>query len=279
MERDALQECECRRSGEGKGSMGAVNVARTLDQGAAADLLNFQGDESRTGGDNVCNGVLRSDLVKPDLLGRNTVNRPLSNGNAPEKSKSVAFYFRFECALMQQSNDPGMIAPMHMRVMMVILLTVLMVLFMRMVVFMMMSGVPGFGLVVTGHAESPPRDASADSPFKATLRKVDGKRRECLLENSFFDAEVPECGHGHIAADSRKSINVKDFHGWETERKKVFPIFPQRSNFGDMNQRFLTELWFVNPTVPIPQHAPIRYCSNLGSLQCGGLVRRLCENQ
>lgn len=67
--------------------------------------------------------------------------------------------------------------------------------------------------IVSRHPEAPTGNPSAHSPFKAAFRKDDWKRGEGLREDLFGDPKVAEGGHGHVAADPGKGIDVKCFHG------------------------------------------------------------------
>jgi hypothetical protein len=98
---------------------------------------------------------------------------------------------------------------------MVVVISMRMAVRMRMVMFMIM-GVPWRGSlvgIVARHPEAPAGDSSAQGPFKAAFRKGDGKRGEGLSEDLSGDPEVVKCGHGHVAANAGKGINVKCFHG------------------------------------------------------------------
>ena len=92
-----------------------------------------------------------------------------------------------------------------------------MVMFMTMIMIMIMiMSVPWRGSlvgIVARHPEAPTGDSSAQGPFKAAFRKGDGKRGEGLSKDLSWDPEVVKGGHGHVAADAGKGIDVKCFHG------------------------------------------------------------------
>lgn len=103
----------------------------------------------------------------------------------------------------------------------VVLMAMVVVISMRMAVRMVMvmtmiMGVPWRGSlvgIVARHPEAPTGDSSAQCPFKAAFRKGNGKRGESLSEDLSGDPEVVKGGHGHVAADAGKGIDVKCFHG------------------------------------------------------------------
>ena len=100
---------------------------------------------------------------------------------------------------------------------MVVVISMRMAVRMRMVMFMtMIMSVPWRGSlvgIVARHPEAPTGDSSAQCPFKAAFRKGDGKRGEGLSKDLSGDPEVVKGGHGHVAADAGKGIDVKCFHG------------------------------------------------------------------
>lgn len=98
---------------------------------------------------------------------------------------------------------------------MVVLISMRMAVRMVMVMTMIMGVLWRGSLVgiVARHPEAPTGDSSAQGPFKAAFRKGDGKRGEGLSKDLSWDPEVVKGGHGHVAADAGKGIDVKCFHG------------------------------------------------------------------
>ena len=100
---------------------------------------------------------------------------------------------------------------------MVVVISMRMAVRVRMVMIMtMIMGVPWRGSlvgIVARHPEAPTGDSSSQCPFKAAFRKGDGKRGEGLSKDLSGYPEVVKGGHGHVAADAGKGIDVKCFHG------------------------------------------------------------------
>jgi uncharacterized membrane protein (UPF0136 family) len=158
------------------------------------------------------------------------------DGNPSEDGKGTSLYFGIERTLFEKGDDLGVIASMGVVVMapMVFVNFVSMRMMMTMlvvpVVVMMVSGLgrpfPLIHLItfMATHQKAPSGDAGPVCAFEAAGGKIDSERPQCLLKNFLRNPEIPQCGNGHVAADSSKGIDMKEFHdGWGLAGGKVVP--------------------------------------------------------
>jgi len=74
--------------------------------------------------------------------------------------------------------------------------------------------------------KTPSGDSVAIAPLKTAGGQLDRERVECLLKDLFGYAKIAQCRHGHVTADSGKSIDVKGFHEskmGEEQRRAIIP--------------------------------------------------------
>jgi hypothetical protein len=67
--------------------------------------------------------------------------------------------------------------------------------------------------IMARNPEAPTCDPSAECPLKSALGQADGERGKGSGKNLLRYPEVAEGGHGHVAADPGKGVDVEVFHG------------------------------------------------------------------
>jgi len=92
------------------------------------------------------------------------------------------------------------------------MMTVMMTVLVVSVIMMMVSGFLPFAPFITTDKKAPTRNAVPFAALEAARREVDIQRLQSLLKNLLRDPEIPQGGHGHVAADSGKGIDMKEFH-------------------------------------------------------------------
>ena len=87
-------------------------MARAFDQGTAGDPFDSKCNKSRTGSDDVSDGILCSDLVEADRFGGNSMNASLCDGDSEEDGQGPPLHLGIERTLFQQGNDLRVIPTM-----------------------------------------------------------------------------------------------------------------------------------------------------------------------
>jgi hypothetical protein len=146
---------------------------------------------------------------------------PLKNG------KGAYFYILSEAASADQSYDLCMITSMDVMMIMVIMLMISVVMVLAVIV-MAVRGVLTLVTFMATYQKAPAGDSIPVSSFESTGREMDFQILKSLLKNLFGNSKIPEGSNGHVAADSGKGIDMKEFHdGWgllEKERN-LFHLF------------------------------------------------------
>jgi len=176
-EGDPLKQGYGRRCGEWERSVGTVDVARTLDERAAGELLQVQGLESCAGADNISDGILGPDLMEADAFGGYSMDSTLRHGDPLENRESTFFDAGGQGTSLQQFSDLRMVPAMGviMIVGMVLLVGMLPMIMGVAVIMLMMPGRLPLDFIVSSDPEAPSGNPSSVSPFKLTFGKGDGK--------------------------------------------------------------------------------------------------------
>ncbi len=149
---DAGEDFECRRRGERKGPVGALDPTAAVVQGGDVDFVDAQGLDADAGADDVGDGIESTDLMEPDLGRRDAVNLPFRHGDALENTESVLFDKQGEIAVLDELADLRVVAAMGMLVS-VVVVTVLVAMLIVMVFVLVMAMpmiVPGTVLFLVG---------------------------------------------------------------------------------------------------------------------------------
>ena len=113
-ERDPLEQCQGGRCGKGKGSVRTVEMSGSLIELSAADGFDLQESKSRTGTDNIGDGVHGTHFMKAHRIRRNPVDGSLSLGDTSKDGKSPLPDLGFEGATLEQVADFRVGATMRM---------------------------------------------------------------------------------------------------------------------------------------------------------------------
>jgi hypothetical protein len=80
------------------------------------------------------------------------------------------------------------------------------------VIVLVVNGFCNLVSIVSTHQKAPTSDSITVSPFETTSWKINSQILERLFKNLLRNSEIPERGNGHVAADSGKGIDMKEFH-------------------------------------------------------------------
>lgn len=147
--------------------MGAVNVARALDEWAAGDPVQVQGLQSGTGTDDIGDGILGPDLVETDAFRRNAMDGAFRHGDPLEKRESPLFDPGTQGAYLEQLTDLGMVPAMGVIVGMGMVVSMLSMMMEAVIMVVVMSGQLTLDSIVSLDPEAPSSDSTPISPLEA----------------------------------------------------------------------------------------------------------------
>jgi hypothetical protein len=147
--------------------VGAVNVARALDEWAAGDPVQVQGLQSGTGTDDIGDGILGPDLVETDAFRRNAMDGAFRHGDPLEKRESPLFDPGTQGAYLEQLTDLGMVPAMGVIVGMGMVVSMLSMMMEAVIMVVVMSGQLTLDSIVSLDPEAPSSDSTPISPLEA----------------------------------------------------------------------------------------------------------------
>lgn len=197
-ERDAGEDLKGRRSRQGKAPVRAVNPSGPFDERRRLDAERSERMDPGAGGNDIADRIRSAHLVEPDIIDGNRVDLCLRHGDAVEDSLSAGLDLRIKGRSIQEIANLAVCPAMRVLRLAVMNVRIGSVLMggMRVDVKFRARDVLSLGAL----------EVEVDFLFEA-----EGGYRPA--KNRLIHAEVAQGTDGHIAADSRKTIEVKNLHG------------------------------------------------------------------
>jgi hypothetical protein len=144
-----------------------------------------------------------------------------SNGNPTKNGKGTLFYVLGEATPADKCCNLGVMTSMDVMSSRAMIMVMLMMISLSMMVMLMSVSVMvivsrrSLVTVMAAYQKAPTCDPISLAALEAAGRQIDWQCLQCLLKNFLGNSEIPECRNGHVAADSGKCIDMKEFHDGE----------------------------------------------------------------